>query len=310
MVNSSFQKERPIMRITAAGTSALTDSSNGGSAQAVESRDFTLIELLVVIAIIAILAAMLMPALEKARQSAQRIACLSNMKQVGVVLNMYAGDYGGNIPLNAHHYNCTRYGHPCYKLPNGTYFEAVLPNRGLRGDIQGEYVYSGMGILVALDYFPWSYSGGKVFYCPSDDDLNYDEYGGWGYGWEQKNIGDHRWSYATNYWTNSSYVYGASRSEDKYLIERHANRVAMVDYVRNVPKYPQFYPDSKPVCNPHESGSYQGYNRLFFDGHANFFNDTDDVWYTHNIGVWGSLSLANHQGNWNSHLWKKDLLDQ
>ena len=69
------------------------------------ARPFTLIELLVVIAIIAILSAMLLPALAKARGTAREVACRANLRQVNVIAAMYASDNHGCYPLSPTEHN-------------------------------------------------------------------------------------------------------------------------------------------------------------------------------------------------------------
>lgn len=133
-------------------TSHVTNRSN-------QHRGFTLVELLVVIGIIALLISILLPALNKARESAKAVQCASNMRQVGLAFIMYAGEYKGWLPpamSSAYRDNGL--------MPNGTdatTWVDLLINTKLLVVKEGKYTNSGN---------PWidKYNI-QVLQCPNQD---------------------------------------------------------------------------------------------------------------------------------------------
>ncbi len=127
---------------------------------------FTLVELLVVISIIALLIALLLPALARARSLALQIQCASNMQQIGLAMQEYANEYSGTYPLGCTAFN--PYGG--FRYPsNDTYpgWGFSLLYYGSFGEVGGKMVNARPGILTP------NAQGIALLYSPESGYINY-----------------------------------------------------------------------------------------------------------------------------------------
>lgn len=242
---------------------------------------FTLIELLVVIGIIAVLAALLLPVLAKAKDRANKIACMNNLHEIGLGLNIYAGENGDKVPSETDGVTAWPWDMP---------WDA------------GNLVLSAVG------------GSPKIFYCPSTAPRFTD----W-QNWQEPGNGNSLWNYSTGsthitgyvfafwgkqsllYWTNQNLTMNreqtmtfqtpTGRYQENGPVVGTSDRVIGADTVLSaagtMPGYTHnnnyvnitggfkqngvIYPHLSNHVDP-KSGIPEGQNLLYKDGHANWQN--------------------------------------
>ncbi len=119
---------------------------------------FTLLDILVSVAIVAVLLSLLLPSLTNVNETARRVACRSNIRQVGLALTMYASSNRGELPSSV--YRGIRGVPGTGNEPQNMLTLRIAPNEKPREDWNP---WDGLGLLASGDYL----NAGKIFYCPS-----------------------------------------------------------------------------------------------------------------------------------------------
>jgi prepilin-type N-terminal cleavage/methylation domain-containing protein/prepilin-type processing-associated H-X9-DG protein len=241
-------------------------------------RGFTLVELLVVIGIIAVLVALLLPALNRTREQARKANCLSNLKQIGAAVLMYAQENKGEVvPLYFNYSTPLKNGIDATSSfgpvagfvppPGGPSAcgASLLIENGLRGN--------GASYLKTND----------VFFCPNDEYRKpfRDPVSGWG-PYIQTAIGTFNsqsywhWYLPERYWDRTSgarQTNAPTSANNRIALKSAAQKMYWTDQYIPVP------PADTTITNSFKNFHKDGMNVLYLDGHAKFVRGTEIVDY-------------------------------
>ena len=229
-----------------------------------KQKKFTLIELLVVIAIIAILASMLLPALNKARDTAKQAACINSLKQIGLSTMSYLNDFDGRFP-----YISNTYGGTDGFNVIGTWAYLMISSKQLPGKMDNFAKLS-----------PDSKSANSIFFCPSEN-LN-----------TKKETSDYGFSYSIL--TKGKSTVKKIKSTSQKVMMADTNSTGYQRGIHADDPNTNFGTNDPYLPVNHRAGDFDGMlyfrhnkktNKVFCDGHAETWDvsktngqEGDDAW--------------------------------